>query len=112
MDWRYRGPQIFGEFQPPRYVTPRGTPGPILDIDYKTMGGQLVVRDYPDDVEPMYEPDWPGYQVYVEERPATRGLPRKEAKRMLREWRERRDAQERDQRRIDKLMGGPCQKKR
>ena len=76
------------------------------------MGGHLVVRDYPDDVEPTSQPDWPGYRVYVEERPTTTGLPRKEAKRMLREWRERRDVQERDKRRIDKLMGGPCTKKR
>ena len=83
-----------------------------LEIDYTSMGGQLVVRDYPDDVDPTNEPDWPGYRVYVEERPDTAGLPRKEAKRMLREWRERRDVQERDKRRIDKLMGGPCTKKR
>jgi phage shock protein PspC (stress-responsive transcriptional regulator) len=105
-------PQIFGEWRTPHYSTPRERSGPVLEIDYVSMGGQLVVRDYPDDVEPIYEPDWPGYQVYVEERPATVGLPRKEAKRMLREWRARRDAQERDKRRIDKLMGGPCTKKR
>jgi len=105
-------PQIFGQWQAPNYATPRRRPGPVLEIDFTSVGGQLVVRDYPDDVEPTSQPDWPGYQVYVEERPSTTGLPRKEAKRMLREWRERREVQERDKRRIDKLMGGPCTKKR
>ena len=76
------------------------------------MGGELVVRDYPDDVDPTNQPDWPGYEVFVEERPDTTGLTRKEATRLLREWRARRKQQERDKRRIDKLMGGPCTKKR
>jgi phage shock protein PspC (stress-responsive transcriptional regulator) len=105
-------PQIFGEWRPPNYATPRGHPGPVLAIDFTSMGGQLVVRDYPDDVEPAFEPDWPGYPVYLEERPDTTGLPRGEAARTVREWRARVKVQKRDQRRIDKLMGGPCTKKR
>jgi hypothetical protein len=76
------------------------------------MGGQLVVRDYPDDIDPTQQPDWPGYPVYVEERPDTTGLPREEAARMVRDWRARAKIQERSQRKIDKLMGGPCTKKR
>ena len=76
------------------------------------MGGQLVVRDYPDDVDPTPSPTGRATRSIVEERPDTTGLPRKEAKRMVREWRERREEQERDKRRIDKLMGGPCTKKR
>ena len=76
------------------------------------MGGELVVRDYPDDVDPTNQPDWPGYQVYVEERPDTTGLPRKEAKRCCASGARAATEQERDKRRIDKLMGGPCTKKR
>jgi len=86
--------------------------GPTLEVDYSSMGGELVVRDYPDDVDPTDQPDWPGYEVFVEERPDTTGVPREEAKQWLRDWRARRKAQERDKRRIDKLMGGPCTKKR
>ncbi len=105
-------PQIFGEWQPPNFATPRRRPGPVLEIDFTSMGGQLVVRDYPDDIDPTRQPDWPGYPVYLEERPDTTGLPRKEAARMVRDWRERVKIQQRDKRRIDKLMGGPCTKKR
>ena len=61
---------------------------------------------------PAYQPDWPGYPVYLEERPDTTGLPRAEAKTMVREWRARRKVQERDKQRIDRLMGGPCTAKR
>ena len=57
------------------------------------MGGELFVRDYPDDVDPTEQPDWPGYEVYVEERPDTTGFPRQEAKQWLREWRARRQVQ-------------------
>ena len=56
------------------YATPRRRPGPTLEIDFTSMGGELVVRDYPDDVDPTHQPDWPGYPVFVEERPDTTGL--------------------------------------
>jgi len=86
--------------------------GPTLVIDYSSLGGELVVRDYPDDVDPQRSPDWPGYEVFVEERPDVRGLRRKAAARLLRAWRERAAEQRRDQRRIEKLMGGPCTRTR
>ena len=70
------------------------------------------MRDYPDDVDPADQPDWPGYPVFLEERPDTTGLAAREAKRMVREWRARRKAQERSKQRIDALMGGPCTAKR
>ncbi len=82
--------------------------GPTLAIDFTSAGGELIVRDYPDDIDPRSEPDWPGYRVYLEQRPDTTGTPRKAAKQLVREWRKRRIVQERSKARIDKLMGGPC----
>ena len=70
------------------------------------------MRDYPDDVDPTSRPDWPGYPVFLESRPETTGLPRAEAKTMVRDWRARRKVQERDKQRIDRLMDGPCTAKR
>jgi phage shock protein PspC (stress-responsive transcriptional regulator) len=95
----------FDEYQ--QYRTAR-SPGPTLVIDFSSVGGSLVVRDYPDDVDPSAQPDWPGYPVFVEERPDTTGLSRRAAKRMVREWRSRRAAQAESKRRIDRLMNGPC----
>ena len=45
----------------------RRRPGPTLAVDFSSAGGELVVRDYPDDVDPDLQPDWPGYPVYVED---------------------------------------------
>lgn len=84
------------------------SPGPTLVIDFSSVGGGLVVRDYPDGIDPAAEPDWPGYPVAVEERPDTTGLSKREAKRMLREWRSRRRTEEQSKARIDRLMNGPC----
>jgi hypothetical protein len=92
----------FGEPQPDR------TPGPTLVIDFSSVGGSLVVRDYPDDVDPAAQPDWPGYPVYVEERPDTTGLSKREAKRTVQAWRSRRHTEEQSKQRIDRLMDGPC----
>ena len=72
------------------------------------MGGELVVRDYPDDVSPRENPDWPGYEVYPEERPDTTGLPSAEADLLLSEWRVRRAEQDVDKARVDRFMAGPC----
>jgi hypothetical protein len=83
-------------------------PGPTLVIDYSTMGGELVVRDYPDDVAPRSYPDWPGYSVYPEERPDTSGLSAAEAERVVEEWRGRRAEQVEDQARVERLQSGPC----
>ncbi len=98
--------RLFGGFGETLQST--SVPGPTLVVNFTSMGGELVVRDYPDDVDPAIQPDWPGYRVYVEERPDTTGLPRAEARRMVREWRERRDDQQASKDQIDRLMDGPC----
>ncbi|MBE2318199.1 PspC domain-containing protein [Solirubrobacter sp. CPCC 204708] len=88
----------------------RATPrvGPTLVIDYSTMGGELIVRDYPNSVSPRSYPDWPGYEVYPEERPDTTGLSDEGARRVIDEWTSRRTEQVADQARIERLMSGPC----
>jgi phage shock protein PspC (stress-responsive transcriptional regulator) len=83
-------------------------PGPTLRVQFESAGGELIVRDYPDDVDPNSTPDWPGYPVYVEDRPDTTGTPKKAAAYLVREWRARRKLQLRSQKRISRLMGGPC----
>jgi phage shock protein PspC (stress-responsive transcriptional regulator) len=98
---------LFGAVGVQRQV-PNATPGPTLNVDFSSAGGELVVRDYPDDIEPTTQPDWPGYPVYIEERPDTTGLSKHEAKRMLRDWRARRAEQEQSKEQIDRLMDGPC----
>ncbi len=85
-------------------------PGPTLAIEYETMGGELVVRDYPDNVDPRTFPDWPGYEVYPEERPDTTGLSSSEATRTHEEWEQRHAEQVVDQARIERFMAGPCVK--
>ena len=82
--------------------------GPTLEIDFRSAGGSLYVRDYPDRVDPSAQVDWPGYPVTLEPRPDTTGVPKKAAQRLVREWRVRRRAQVRDARRVDRQMGGPC----
>ncbi|HEX4363092.1 MAG TPA: PspC domain-containing protein [Solirubrobacteraceae bacterium] len=81
---------------------------PTLTIDFDSAGGSLYVRDYPDAVDPDSGPDWPGYPVYPEQRPDTRGTPKAAARRLVRDWRARHSAQLRSQRMIDTLMPGPC----
>jgi phage shock protein PspC (stress-responsive transcriptional regulator) len=99
---------LFGGFDEYRQYRAARSPGPTLVVDFSSVGGSLVVRDYPDDVDPAAQPDWPGYPVYVEPRPDTTGLSRHEAKRLVRAWRSRRRTEERSKRRIDRLMNGPC----
>jgi phage shock protein PspC (stress-responsive transcriptional regulator) len=82
--------------------------GPTLRIEFASAGGQLVVRDYPDDVDPNANPDWPGYPVSVEPRPDTTGTPKKAAAYLVREWRARRKLQLRSKQRLKRLMPGPC----
>jgi hypothetical protein len=107
------GATLFGRGYAQGTVTDTGRrPGPTLRINFSSAGGELVVRDYPDDVNPDFQPDWPGYPVYVEERPDTTGTPRAAAKRLVRDWRARRKQQARSKERIDRLMGGPCTAKR
>ncbi|HEY5316792.1 MAG TPA: PspC domain-containing protein [Solirubrobacteraceae bacterium] len=89
-------------------LVPYGGAGPVLDIDFTSAGGSLFVRDYPDSVDPDVHPDWPGYRVFPEQRPDTRGTPKRAARRLVRAWRVRRRAEVRSQHLIDSLMPGPC----
>ena len=79
-----------------------------LHIDFTSLGGSLYVRDYPAGVDPDAQPDWPGYRVFVEPRPNTRGLRRRTANMEIAAWRARRSAELRSQRTVQSLMPGPC----
>jgi hypothetical protein len=83
-------------------------PGPVLRIDFTSAGGSLYVRDYPDSVVPDAQPDWPGYPVFPELRPDTKGVPKRAARRLIRAWRARHAVEVRSMRLIDALMPGPC----
>jgi hypothetical protein len=79
-----------------------------LHIDFSSLGGSLYVRDYPAGVDPDVQPDWPGYRVFVEPRPNTRGLRRRTANQEVAAWRTRRSAELRSRRHVQSLMPGPC----
>jgi phage shock protein PspC (stress-responsive transcriptional regulator) len=79
-------------------------PGPTLRLDFSSDGGPLVVRDYPDDVDPGSRPDWPGYVYDAGPRPRLHHASRKTRHRVLRSWLQ----VLRQQREIRRLMGGPC----
>jgi hypothetical protein len=83
-------------------------PAPTLKIRFRSAGGDLIVRDYPDDIDPREQPDWPGYPVFPEDRPDTAGLTKSESKRTIREWRKRRAEQKQSMERIAHLLDGPC----
>jgi phage shock protein PspC (stress-responsive transcriptional regulator) len=83
-------------------------PGPLLYIDFSSQGGSLYVRDYPSDIDPDGQPDWPGFLVHVEPRPDTRGVPRKAARALVSHWEVRRAAELRNARQVDAQMPGLC----
>lgn len=104
-----RGATVFGRpTEADRVVSPGDGAGPTLRLEVTSDGGSLVVRDFPDDIDPRHRPDWPGYEVFPEERPDTTGMSRAEARRIVRAWGVRRREQDRDRRRIDRLLPGPC----
>ena len=106
-------PQIFGEWQPPEYATPRRRPGRSSRSTSPRWAASSSCATIRTTSTRPTSPTGPGYQVFVEERPDTTGPAAQGGRRgWLRDWRERVKAQERDKRRIDKLMGGPCTKKR
>jgi hypothetical protein len=82
--------------------------GPTLRIDFTSVGGSLYVRDYPAGVDPDAQPNWPGFRVFVEPRPNTRGLSKRLATREIAAWRARRSVELRSQRTVQSLMPGPC----
>ena len=102
------GATVFGRGEYGSRVTDRGRrDGPTLRIDFRSDGGELVVRDYPDRVEPAYRPDWPGYPVYLAPRPDLHGLGEKAARKRLQSWKHLRRAQERSKAKFKRLMAGP-----
>jgi len=116
MTGRYAGPlgvvSVFGGSSDVggsgRSGAPASDRGPTLRVDFRSQGGGLYIRDYPDTIDPRNRPDYPGYPVTVESRPTLDGLgPRRRAYRLER-WRVRRAEQLRSKRRIDRLMPGPC----
>lgn len=87
-----------------------GRAGPLLKIDFSSLGGSLYVRDYPDQWQ-QSDPSWPGFPVTLEQRPSRfylRGLSAKRRAQTLSAWRTRRRADLASQRSINKLMPGPC----
>ncbi len=83
-------------------------PGPTLKVDFASEGGSLYVRNYPDGVDPDTNPYWPGFPVFPERRPPTRGLSRKLARQEVRAWHTRRTRELAQQRHYLSLVGGPC----
>ncbi len=105
------GVHFFGEQRVSDTMAVPGGPrrsGPTLVVDFRSDSGGLVVRDYPDDVDPAQQPDWPGYPVVLEDRPDTAGLATAIERRRLRAWRARRAEQRRSQRRVARALAGPC----
>jgi phage shock protein PspC (stress-responsive transcriptional regulator) len=96
---------LFGGHPPPA-VPP--VAGPTLRIDFTSAGGSLYVRDYPDRVNPNDEPDWPGYPVTPEPRPSVAGESRLAAQQILSAWAGRHRMEIASERRIERLMPGPC----
>ena len=107
----FPGVVAFGGFMPRSsgardFASP--VPGPVLRIDFSSTGGGLYVRDYPTWLDPETHPNWPGFTVFPEPRPDTRGMSKRLARDELSWWRERHAAEVASQRYIDSLMGGPC----
>jgi phage shock protein PspC (stress-responsive transcriptional regulator) len=110
----FSGVTLFGELQGSRTGEDAGNApspspgGPVLQIHFHSAGGSLYVRDYPDDVNPPTEPDWPGYPVTLEPRPDTAGTPRVAARRLIDSWLLRRRVQSASAAAINRVMPGPC----
>jgi phage shock protein PspC (stress-responsive transcriptional regulator) len=82
--------------------------GPTLDIDFSSQGGSLYVRDYPHDVSPQIDPNWPGFAGAPEVAPNLAGDSHKAAVQIVRQYKQRRAADIASETRIRQLMGGPC----
>ncbi len=108
---RFTGVTVFGATQWRLSGTSRlssAVPSPELKIDFSSTGGSLYVRDYPDSVDPELNPNWPGFEVYPEARPDTRGVPKRAARALIQHWRTRLSKELASKRLVDSLMPGPC----
>lgn len=108
----FSGVEMFGSVVDPgsqvRYFSEGPAAGPWLKLEFSSAGGSLYVRDYPDARNPEVRPYWPGYRVFPEPRPNTRGVPHRAARRLVNAWRVRHAAQVRSGRLVNALMPGPC----
>jgi phage shock protein PspC (stress-responsive transcriptional regulator) len=108
---RYTGVTVFGTELPRpsgQISIASSAPGPVLDIDFDSTGGSLYLRDYPDATDPELDPYWPGFPVYPEPRPDTRGVPKHAAQALIRHWKARLRVELASKRQVDLLMLGPC----
>ncbi len=106
--------RVFGptdSANPSMVVTSQGNgAGPLLKLDFSSLGGGLYVRNYPDSWTES-NPSWPGFPVTLEPPPSRIYLHSLSAKRRaqtLSAWHTRRRADLASQRKIDQLMPGPC----
>jgi phage shock protein PspC (stress-responsive transcriptional regulator) len=83
-------------------------PGPTLKVEFASEGGSLYVRNYPNAVNPDINPYWPGFPVFPERGPPTRGLSKKLARQEIRAWHTRRTRELAQRRRYLSLVNGPC----
>ncbi|HLW96253.1 MAG TPA: PspC domain-containing protein [Solirubrobacteraceae bacterium] len=110
----YGGVDVFGTRSEPFdggdgfAQTLQAKPGPTLVIDFHSQGASFYVRDYANSVDPLFDPDWPGYRVPVEGRPDVAGMTNGAAQEILKAWRKRRAVEVRSARLINRLMPGPC----
>ena len=92
---------VFGQRAAPAPASPRRAQraaGPTLHDRLRLRRRRARRARLPRRIDPGHQPDWPGYPVYVEERPDTTGLVAERGARLLRDWRARREEQERSQR--------------
>jgi phage shock protein PspC (stress-responsive transcriptional regulator) len=111
-DEPFSGVTLFGDIQAsgggesgnlPASPSGRALRSPVLNIDFHSAGGSLYVRDYPDDVDPQSEPDWPGYPVFLEPRPDE-----DVTRQMIDAWLLRRRVQSASVAALTRLLPGPC----
>lgn len=106
----------YGTWQGPssgRYVRESSDPrAPTLRIDFSSLTGPLVVRDYPDDVDPLNNEFWPST---IESPPTPdfqnpRWDERNPSPRVQRKWERWRAETARFEHRIERLARGACAK--
>jgi phage shock protein PspC (stress-responsive transcriptional regulator) len=104
--------RVFGGEQPNNphgpVVSHAHLSGPTLNIDFSSQGGGLYVRDYPANVAPDANPNWPGFLVHPEGDPILTGEPRKVKAMMVRAWHKRHSREVADERYVDARVQGPC----
>ena len=84
---------------------------PTVVVDFRSQGGVLVVRDYPDSVDPREDSGWPGETYDLGPRPrvtSRHGARAREQRAALGSWR----ASLREEQRIARQKPGPCGKRR